>query len=699
MKYTEWIDDIDALAIRLSARQARRFLDRKDLVVPEDCVCLLDGDQRALLPAGGRRDVIEDLTLLKEALFLVETSVDDITSQDGHVYGCQLRFTAYIDTRSEEQAERFRRMFLAAPDTICYREDLLAELEPRLQNALREFAEQRPSDKLDDEGVDEDIERFLRNELKGFFEDSGIELSRVRTARFHSEALEALRRQQAEVQLEADKARARQRKLEIWEKDQKGQLLAEQEVKDFYEQLKREGQIKEIGEKQDMDQLYLQYEAQRQKEQQGLSHMLQEKERDHKLQLDRKEFEAELERTKLAAEMLGGANVAALISQVDDADAKERLYRYLIQKDMSPEQIQAQSTAGGMNKRMEEAYSKLLQAAEQLASRPSKRLAAIRPQAEEGDARTHRVLVASGRRVLAFDPKSNVQADQAREIYDFSSGTLGGIRSVRVRIHDGQKYLVAGARGGVYATPLRGPTDPAGGKVTEYAFSAALQGRTGVNAIELIGDRLLVTHSECGLISWEFGKPHVPEQRLFPETTAGASSVRGLTSREGRIYYASENRVYAADMNSDHPVPLLYSGPTSQVTSVVLQAGRLYAATVDGAIYSWDPEDPHSPTRVLHQQAKIYMIRPARIGGVPHLFVGSKDRGVLCRYMEGALDTKYQSGSLVRWADGAADFCFGVDYDSHQLIIWRAQFPESELRRIPLAEPINDIWVVHKDVV
>ena len=675
MDYINWRDDEQALAIRLPATEAKRFLQCKELVVPEDCVCLLEGEERALLPAGGRRSSISDLSLLKESLFTIETNTNDLSSQDGHTFECHARFTAYIDTRSQDQAERFRRVFLSREADDCTLVDVVAAVLPKLKSALSAFVTQREALTLDDEGIDEELERHLRTSLKGFFEDAGLEMSRVRSARFQCETLEKLKRNKAE-------AEAIQKQAEI-----------DHGMKEFLDDLERQGRLNELNKKEELQRAYQEFDERRQRELQEQRHKLREAEQDHQRELEQKKFEEELQRRKKAIEMLRNANIAEILEEIPDEQEREKVYKGLISNLVTP----SRETTGRVSRKLEEMQQQLMEAASKMVQQGSGRFASLRPRAEDSDARTHRVLIASGRRVLAFDPKSNVQAEQAREIYDFSAGELGGIRSVRVVRHDGKKYVAAGARGGVYVTPLRGPTDPASGELTTYRFASEPAGRTGVNAIELIGNRLVVTHSEVGLVCWEFGNPQVPSQTLFPETTANAKSVRALTAQNGEIYYSSGNRVYRADLASEHPVPLLYSGSTSQVTSLALQDGRLYGATVDGAIYAWEPDDPHSPTRVLHRQAKIYMIRPATIGCLPHLFIGSKDRGVLCRYMAGGMDSTYQSGSLVRWADGAADFCFGVDYDSYQLIIWRSDLPDSELRRIPLAEPINDLWIDYKE--
>lgn len=682
-----WLDDPTRLAIELDARAARRWLSAP-LIVPSGCAALI-GDQ--LLPAGATRERAEPLVLIKEAPFTIDLAAVELASADGHALGAELTLSLMVDLTDIASARPLRATVRSGELTT---EEVAYGLRPALQSGLASACKPHSAEAL--LAIDPAaLEAPLREAAAAALALRGLALSRIRRLDLTCPTLEAARREAAEAQAAADAAAARQRTLEIWEKDQKNEALTQAEVREFYANLEREGQIKQLQARDELDDIVASYERERAQRQQALSHTLQQAELQHKLALDRTAFEEELLRTKRAAEVLEGADMGALIGNIEDDAAREKLYSMLIQKEMTPDQLRALEPKQEMQQQLQAMQAQLAAVAEKLSASEAE-LAQLASKKTD-DTRTERVLIASGERVLAFDPHSNIDADRPRETYD-GKGELGGIRSVRVASDaEGKRWLLAGAQGGVYAWPV----GQAVAEPRRYRIDRQASGRTGINAIALSADGgLWATHSEHGLLRWRWDAPDYPQQHLHEPLTASASAVRALIPLgDNELAFACDARVYRFDptqLDTTQPghAPTLYTGPTAQVSALAWAGGRLLASTVAGAVYAWRPGDPHSPSIIYSRQAKIYLARPAVVAGVDHLFLGSKDTAVVCRSLEGNLETSYQAGGLVRWADGASDIACAVDYDGHQLILWRAELPDTELRRIPVADPITDLWLL-----
>lgn len=662
-----WLDDPQALAVRLPAGPARRFLDARRLIVPGGCSALLD-DPEQLLPAGSQRDKLPALTLVKDGLFAVDHSADGLLDREGHAHQASVTLSLYVDAAEVAPVRRFRGAFLndSGGEGACDTAAITARLAPAIDAALTSFTARHGAEQLMSETVDEALENDLRRSLRPELEDLGLALSRVRRALFRSPQLEAMRARRAEREL-----------AEAAEAERQAELRAQAETEALARQLQLEKVERELARQRELDEQRVSLEAAREQRQMAVAHELQSKELAHRLEL-----------AKQAAAELSGADLKALVAQLEDPTARERLYGLLIQQQMTPEQLAALS--------QEKQANEVSALREQLAAL-SERLESgsggyARLDAPLDAPPTARILVACGEHVLAFDPATNLDYTRPRERYTAGAplaADLGGMRSVRLD-ESGQQLLI-GARSGVHVHDLQT------GAAVAHPIGRAAQGRTAVNAVARLGDHLLATHSEFGLLAWpledasaETDAPLLGARDVARETTVTASAVRGLIAGEGQVFYAADNRVYGLGPSLEGP--RLYTGPSEPVSALVLLGKELFASTVGGAIYSWPVGDPHSPRRVHARRAKIYSLRAL---GSRALLVGSKDRGVLRLDLDDRggppREQTYQAGSLVRWAAGAGDFVAGVDHDGRQLILWRTDSPDIEWRRIPIGEPINDV--------
>src|SRR5690606_12148045 len=117
------------------------------------------------------------------------------------------------------------------------------------------------------------------------------------------------------------------------------------------------------------------------------------------------------------------------------------LIRELISQEMTPEE-RAQVELGEMEARVEQRLAELQTKLAQLTG------GELRPGA--GDPITGRVLAAVGRRVLAFDPKTNLHPEVRKEVCVADEAGRGYLRSARSERIDGEDWLLVGGRRGDY---------------------------------------------------------------------------------------------------------------------------------------------------------------------------------------------------------------------------------------------------------
>ncbi len=630
-----WTEDPTRLALHVSDERALKALTGgRDLVVPVGCTALLDAPVTRV-PAGGRRERPGAFTLVKDDLFAIDLVLDGIGSRDGIAHEARATLSLFVDAAEDASLVRFKRTLVVPHGSGCGVPDVERVVGPLAREALGTFVAGREARELASEDVDEALERHLRRALAPELAARGLGLSRVRRAWFSSPELAAIER-----------ARAQRGLTEAAEAERQAALAAQARTKALESELLVAG------------------ERAREKRRQELAHELETSEQAHKLALAQ----------KVVAE-LGGADIGALVSQVADPKAQERLYALLIQRQMTPEQIAAMGAS-----KIEQLENSIGELAKRLAG-PTAAAAAAHPA-------THRFLVACGDVVLAYDPKSNVEGGRARERYASAPHPMGGIRSLRVvRDPGGSDLLLAGARDGVLVLRLDAPT----AAPAIYPISPRT-GRTGINSAALAGTRLFATHSEFGVLAWDARDPRVAPRALAAQATRGASAVRGALVGGGALWFAADQRVYRLALDALDRDPELYIGPSQPVSGLAWAADRVYAASLDGCVYAWSPADPRSPRRVHARQSKLYGVR-ARVDALGHdqLLIACRDRALVAHDLVDGRETSYQSASMLRWGDGTWDYVAATDHDGRELVFWMASRPEAELRRIELPEPANDL--------
>jgi hypothetical protein len=599
---------------------------RKKLEVPAGCVALVyasGASAATVLEAGQETSEVERGVLVKRDLRL-EFELDAGRSKDS------LAFTVSLGLALQGRAE--------ALDLGQLEQTLLKDAEQAglsalldyfrgyLRDAVRFFVTAREAETLATSDQRKDLEDHLREELKKPLFEVGLDLQDVLHPRFHSVDFEARQRVAAEANVQ-------------------GEALA------------REKELQALRHQLDRDALLADIEA-----------------RD---EADRTRKEKRLERYEEIRSRMGDDDRKALIMMLDDDDQRARLIRELIEKDMSPEQ-RSSMQLGDMEQRVEDRLKELQLKLAQLSG------GAL--VASEDDPITRRVLCVVGKRVLAFDPKTNLHPEVPKEVYDTEDGTLGYLRSARVDRIEGTEYVLAGGQRGVYRMKL--DTD----ERLEYAYTGALEGKGGANAVAYFDGRIFATHSEMGLTEWTLDGSC---RSLCTEVTRDKSAVRGATVVDGRLYFSAGSEVMSLDLATGTDTPVRYRGSDDSITSFLVLKDEVVAGNRSGKLFRWTHDDPGSAESIdVVKKNPIYMLRHTQLGGQSFFIIGSKDFTVTVAAPRKDVYREYQAREEVRWVEGAGDYVFGVSRSGFKVFCWEVNHQSSPKLTIRVSDKVQDLFVL-----
>lgn len=597
---------------------------RKRLDLPKGVVALIrpaDGAPRAVVGPAAIDDVKDGL-LVKEAVRL-DLSLDAGRSKDD----LDVRATLALALRCEPKVidlQQLERALLKDGPGV-QRAAVRALFEPFARDAVRFFAHERTAEELVAKDPRGPLEAHLREELKKPLFESGLVLVDVIHPTFASDGLEARRRQAAAA---GDKAAA---------------LAHEKELLELKKGLDREAILAGIE---------LQDEA------------------------DRARKDKRLARYEQLRAKMGDDDIKALIMMLDDDRARARLIKELIEKDMTAEQ-RAKLELGDMEAKVE---ARLRELQEKMAALGGGKL-----ERSKDDPITRRILCVVGKRVLAFDPKTNNHPEVPKEVYETEGGALGYLRSVRIDKVQGTEWVLAGAQRGAYRVA-------ADGKKVEYTFPHDPEGKGGANAVAYFDGRVFATHSEMGLWEWpwEGGKPRA----LCGDVVRGQSATRGALVHDGRLFFSAGNDVFAIDLATGSETPVRYKGSDDSVTAFIVQGRELVAGNRAGRMYRWDLDDPGSAEAfTVLKKNPIYMLRHAQIAGNGFYIIGSKDFTVTAAEPRRDVYREYQAREEVRWVDGAADFVVGVTRSGYKVLAWDAHRQTEPALTIRVSDKVQDLFV------
>jgi hypothetical protein len=374
---------------------------------------------------------------------------------------------------------------------------------------------------------------------------------------------------------------------------------------------------------------------------------------------------------------MGDDDVKALVMMLDDDRARARLIQELIEKDLTDDQ-KKKLKLSEMEEKVEGRLRELQQKLAQLGGGGLERAA--------GDPITRRILCVVGKRVLAFDPKTNLHPEVPKEVYDTEGGSLGYLRSVRVDRVEGVDWVLAGAQRGAYRLTAD--------KRVEYTFPADPTGKGGANAVAYFDRRVFATHSEMGL--WEWPWEGGAARSLCEGVTHGASATRGALVHDGHLYFSAGNDVFSIDLATGGDTPVRFKGSDDSVTAFVVQGRELVAGNRAGKLYRWDLDDPGSAQAFnVLKKNPIYMLRHAQIAGHGFYIIGSKDFTITAAEPRRDVYREYQAREEVRWVDGAADFIVGVTRSGYKVLVWDAHHQTEPKLTVRVSDKVQDLFV-HK---
>ena len=295
---------------------------------------------------------------------------------------------------------------------------------------------------------------------------------------------------------------------------------------------------------------------------------------------------------------------------------------------------------------------------------------------------TQWVVVAAGTELLLYDPSAPNQPVRTVEF----GGEAGAVRSVQsARGPDGRLRLLAGAARGVYE--IIPETDAA---PSVFQLDASTQVRGGVNSVALVGERVLASHSEVGLICWQRDNPAWPVM-LLEELTKNARAVRGVLFHNGKVCCSVDDKVLiaSADQPTESNVRTLAEpgAADSVVTALCPGPDGLYTGRADGRVLHW-PEGDAAPTQ-LHtgNNRPVESLHLLDVGGIRRLFFTDTSVAVHARVLGDSFTCRYEAGGqTLRRVEVASDLVVATNEVRDRLILWSPSAPASPKGIIPIGQ-------------
>lgn len=287
--------------------------------------------------------------------------------------------------------------------------------------------------------------------------------------------------------------------------------------------------------------------------------------------------------------------------------------------------------------------------------------------------KTREVAIVSGQELLLFQPADFETPVRRLTLPD----TLGPLRSVSVDVHSLEADLaMVGARLGVYLVDLHTGDVVDSLSAGEIELTAEIKG--GVNAAAMSDDHVWATHSELGVLAWPRRMFNPPVERLFPEITAGADTVRSARFAEGYLWFAVDEEIWAWPQGAESGAkPTHYPGSGARISALEVAGGMVYAGNLHGQIIAWQIGDPES-ARVLRGTtgSPVESIELLDGGAIDHLVVADRGNALQAIVVDDSYIRRYESGSTpVRRAAVADDLFVAMNDNRDRLLAWDPRKP------------------------
>ena len=677
------------------AELPRRWGPFRRFVVPERTFAYVvesnDAAGGFTVAAGGtvRLDGGRTVWLVRDGRWRLSVRMADLRAAD------DVRFVGEValDVELPARTSDLRRFFGGRPWPARTDAEIVAgRLEPGLRETLGARLGEDPIGALYALSPEE-VRARLRERGEEVLIERGLDLRGVARFSVSSADYDDIREREVELRLEEERVRQRLRFLDLWKRQEVGERLARREVDAIVHHLRERGVVRAAGGEIAATQPRGEALRDELRSEQQLRHLLAEKDLEHSLAIDGQRLEAEIAATQRVSEALREEGIEGAIFRLDDENLKGRLYRLLLEKEMSPEQIRARAGASQAEDLSDlgRSLQAVVEEAREVLDRVKSIPAAARVEDEpalDDDPPARRLLAAAGKDLLVLED-AHAGATFA-PLESFAASGLGYLRSLRRGDSAGTEFLLVGAQHGVHALPSRG------GSPRRYLLPAHDGRRGGVNASCSVDNHLYATHSEHGLVRWlvsEEGRPGEVVVAASAGAAGGAESIRGVQAGPGGwIWYARGSTVRALDPRSAAEEARFEAG--AEVTSLTVDEERLLAGTADGRLLLWRGFDAR-PELVLHEPDRpVYSVFALRRGGRDLVLVGAGTRHVTALDIAAGEERTLRAPQPVTWVRACGRSVYAVARSAHVLFVWSWALADGVPRAIPVEERVVDLLPV-----
>ncbi|MEE8143693.1 MAG: hypothetical protein V3T77_11375, partial [Planctomycetota bacterium] len=443
---------------------------RREIKVPPCARALRLPDGKSLLPSG--------TPLEGEAIFIhkgevaVPVNIQDLVDRE-QVPGT-LKMTLYIEPPNSRVAVLLLRDHCLKKRNRLDTECLAEHLGPLIRSGVVPILTETTWDgedgllpRIRKGGL---ISRLLKDDLFGW----GLSLIRVVRIDVESETVTAHRESELKLREESRRIRERLEFLELWKREEMGEVLARDEVEKMAAHLQRQGLLRNLEHKRKLAQESLQAEKEHAQERSRMRRILEREQLATQMEIDEERLAYEIEKAKRLQKSLEDAGILGAVTSVKDPLQKERLIELLIQKEMSPEQIAAQvrvKEVQQLEERIERVAADLR--AELIGGSPPPWCSDL-PEFK-------RIWLAAGLALYRIDSAQAFQSGEPTPV--LPPEDLGYLRSLHVVGSGDSTAVLVGAQAGVLEYRPKEST------WTVLRYRPAPRGRGGANSVAILGDR------------------------------------------------------------------------------------------------------------------------------------------------------------------------------------------------------------------
>ncbi|MGA1488282.1 MAG: hypothetical protein ACO4B3_04620 [Planctomycetota bacterium] len=506
--------------------------------------------------------------------------------------------------------------------------------------------------------------------------DRGLRLLEPIRVRASSPELESAREERRRRSEEANRIRERLEFVELWKREEEGEVLAREELARLDAHIEQQGILRRIRQQKEEEEERVRAVEELSLARQRLRQRLERERISAAVEIDREKLDQELERAESLRAAFESHGWLALVHALDGPEERNRFLERLLDKDLTPEQLAAR--AGGetrvaaLEQRLDSLQDRLEQGRTPQGLRP---LIADLPA-------TRRVWLAAGLALHRIEGDPAFGEQQARPV--LPPEQLGYLRSVRVLEEDGETVIAVGGQGGV------GLYRPEGSHWEVYPFRSGERGRLGANAVDFSQGEVVCTHSRLAVTLWDRGAPRSSRHPGAPILVPGTATRAIQRAPEGGWVFSHGAEVLHLDVAGE--VRSLGELEES-VTSLHGSGPHLWAGTRGGELHartgtgSWEP----LPFRTT---GPIYQISSALAQGEDGVrLVGARQPAVHALDPRGEVCGEYRCRYPIRWVGASAGGPLAVDRFGQSLLVWSWGEPDEPLRRIRLADQIHSIAV------